>query len=135
MYNALDYFSSGPSIMSISSGDAWYHRRKGMHPAFAPKLVKRTKAVALDKTETWVSERLLIDTPFNAGTEMIIFTISVLCKAAFEYDISHEESKEILMAMRDTMEEFSIKTMINPFRRLEAWMLPERQHAFSQAKN
>lgn len=52
MYKAVDVFISDPNSVSISGklGDSWYcHRRKGVNPTFAPKVVKRMNQVALEK--------------------------------------------------------------------------------------
>lgn len=139
IYKAVDSMTSGPNIVTISGGDAWHHRRKSINPAFAPKLVKRMNAVAVEKADTWVEERLLPSiadhgvVSFDPGMEMILLTIAVICQAAFDYAISDEESKDILQAMRDCVEEFSIKTMINPLRQVGTWVLPERRNAFNQA--
>jgi cytochrome P450 len=39
LYNVMDRFSSGPNIVSLQGGDddQWFHRRKGMNPAFAKR--------------------------------------------------------------------------------------------------
>ena len=138
LYSATEYFTSGVSILSIADkGDAWHHRRKGINPAFAPKHIKRMNDVAMEKVETWVKESLRPcvenDRAFDIGVEMILLTVSVICKAAFEYDISDEEGKGLVGAVRDCLDEFTYKSMLNPLRRFGTWVLPDRQHAFQQA--
>ena len=143
MYQTIDQFTSGPNIVTITGnpGDSWYHRRKGINPAFAPKIVKRMNQVALETAEAWITDTLLPlvgsekqqPKAFNVGQEMILLTITVICKAAFDYDISKAESKEVLQAMRKGIAEFSIKTMVNPLRRIGTWCLPDRQEAYQEA--
>ncbi|CAB9515155.1 Psoralen synthase (Fragment) [Seminavis robusta] len=140
MYGAIDEFSSGPNIVTTRGvpGDSWYHRRKAINPAFAPKIVHRMNRVALEKAGKWIADTLaplvgkdnMPPKPFNVGRETILLTIAVICKAAFDYDISDTEREEVRLSMQKGIEEFTIKTMINPLRRVGTWCLPDRREAY-----
>ena len=140
MYQALEALTSGPNIASTAGipGDSWHHRRKGINPAFAPKQVKRMNQIALEKAEAWIQTTLLpivrTNGGFDVGTEMILLTITVICEAALDYNVSEKESREILQAIKVGVEEFTFKSIFNPFRQFATWLLQDRRHAFHEVE-
>ena len=140
LYKAMASFSSGHSISSLSEGDDWFHRRKGVNPAFAPKHVRRMNEVAMQVVTEWAQEKLKPleyseSVSFDVGEEMIDMTLSVICEAAFDYRISADEMASLLVDMRQAWIEFTMKSAMNPLRQFITWLLPERQRAFRSAKN
>lgn len=138
MYRAISHLTGGPNIVSITGrpGDAWHHRRKGLNPAFAPKLVKRMNQVALEKCNQWIAQKLLPcaekGTSFDLGNEMVHLTVGVISKAAFDYEVADTESTAILHAIKEAIEEFGSKALYNPLRC--SWFLKDRRQALLSVK-
>jgi len=137
LYHTLAVFTGEQNIVSLKGGEAWFHRRRSMNPAFAPKHIKRMNEVAMQAAEEWVSEKLAAvvkgqhdEVSVDIGKEMIDITMSVICKAAFDYDITDDEKDEILEEIKLGWAEFTTKTSFNPLRKFFTWFLPDRQRAF-----
>jgi len=138
---AFDSFASGNNLLT-SNGIQWSRRRKSVAPSFTRKHVRRMSEIVVEKTNVWLNESLqkIAGPPgqpgnpsFNVSAETLDLTMGILCKAAFDYDISHEEIVTITDATNTAMTEFGFKTMTNPLRRLFTWALSERREAFAQA--
>ncbi len=91
--------NGGDNILS-SDGTFWQHSRKGMAPAFASHQIKRMNEVVKVQRENYVRSKLdhhaHTGQSFDVGAEMIDLTFSVICEAAFEYDMSPDEKKKFL---------------------------------------
>lgn len=138
LYKAMEPFSSGPNMVSIVGGDDWFHRRKGVAPAFAPKHIKRMNQVVGQVIQEWTADKLgelsyTESVSFDVGREMIDVTISILCRAAFEYNTTAQERASLVDDIKVAWEEFTMKTAFNPLRPLLWFLLPERQRALAAA--
>ena len=133
VYGPINVFAGHENIVSVD-GAAWLHRRKAINPAFAPKHIKRMNQVAVQAAEQWIAAKLEQmegnQVTFDVGKEMVETTMSVICKAAFDYDIDDEERQLVLQEIKLAFAEFTMKTVVNPLRFLATRFLPERQRAF-----
>lgn len=133
LYQGFDA-SSGAQNLFSSNGAFWHARRKGVAPAFSSAHVKRMNSIAVSKTDEWIRDRLrpLIEEgkSFDIGDEMIDLLLCAITQTAFEYKISPQEvamfKKEFELATR----EFTMKTQLNPLRKVFGFLIPERRRAF-----
>jgi cytochrome P450 len=100
--------NGGDDILT-SSGAFWKHSRKGIAAAFSSNHIKRMNEVVIQKTEEFVRQKL--DTiagsgkAFDVGEEMIDLTLSIVCDAAFEYQMTPQDKELFLTELGITMQE------------------------------
>eukprot|EP01083_Nonionella_stella_P126830 384137_1 len=89
-YKFYRMLHDGGDDIFTSEGPFWMHSRKGMAPAFTSAHIRRMNEVVVERVKHFIDERL--DTfastgqSFDIGPEMLNLTLSIICKAAFEYD-------------------------------------------------
>mmetsp|Transcript_28924 Transcript_28924/g.78366 ORF Transcript_28924/g.78366 Transcript_28924/m.78366 type:complete len:578 (+) Transcript_28924:96-1829(+) len=109
----------GPNIIT-SEGPQWKKSRKAVSPAFLKKHLDRMHHICREETEDWINNRLkrLIekDKDFDIGKEMMRLTLSILCKAAFDYDIEPNETAAIAGELEIVSKEFGYDEMNRPMR-------------------
>lgn len=140
LYSAIARFSSGDNLLNLHGGPNWFHRRKGINPAFAPKQIKVMNQIALQVAQAWEESKLLPKnngdvTTFDVGKEMVDITVSVICQSALNYETTREKREWLLKELTTAWVEFTMKDAFNPLRRFGTWVLPERQRAFGATQN
>lgn len=143
VYAPVIHLASGPSVGSLAGrlGDSWHHRRQALNLAFAPKLVKQMNQVALNTANRWLAQTILppldagsFSVSFDVGKEMVRLSFRVICRAALDYHVPDAECEDLLGAIAATAEEFLVKSMINPLRKLATPFLAKRQEGFKGAE-
>jgi len=109
----------GPNI-ATSEGPLWKKSRKAICPAFMKKYIDRMHHICRDETEDWVNNRLKRfidkDTDFDIGREMMRLTMSIICKAAFDYETETVEASAIASELEIVSKEFGFDEMDRPVR-------------------
>jgi len=100
--------------------------------------------VALDKTEQWIQNTLLLASNdnnnsgsgvvFDASSEMIGIVLSALIETAFEYTLSKSEIESFTEDLNYALIEFTRKSA-NPIRRWLGRIIPERRRAYEAVSN
>jgi len=138
LYGVLDGITLGYKSIVTTNGEFWHSRRKGIAPAFSSKHIKRMNEVASEKVEAWISTRLAKfvenDEAFDVAEEMLSITLSAICETAFEYKMTNEEIKEYLHELDIGLEEFALKSTMNPFRQVFSIFFRGRRRAHLAAK-
>jgi cytochrome P450 len=139
IYRSMDNATNGhPSIISLN-GEPWAARRKSTAPAFSSNHIRRMNRVAVEKTESWIKEKLhpMVEEgkSFDVAKEMIGITLSAICETAFEYDMPDEEKSLFISELNLVFREFVFKTAMNPLRRVFGLFLTDRRRAFQASKN
>jgi cytochrome P450 len=105
----LRLLHDGGDDVLTSDGAFWKHSRKGMSPAFSSKNIKRMNAVVVQKVEEFMKDTLddcvRNGNSFDVGKTLVDLTISVISKAAFEYEMCPEERKMFLVELRIVKQE------------------------------
>jgi len=108
-----------PNIIS-SEGPQWKKSRKAVSPAFLKKHLDRMHHICREETEEWINNKLKRfidkDKDFDVGKEMMRLTLSILCKAAFDYDIEEKETAAISGELEIVSKEFGFDEMNRPLR-------------------
>ena len=144
-YKLLRHISgSRYTMLTMSMSHAWYMKRKAASPAFSSNHVKRMTKVALDKTEQWIQNTLLVanddnnksgsSVVFDASNEMIGIVLSALIETAFEYTLSKTEIESFTEDLNYALIEFTRKSA-NPIRRWLGRLIPERRRAYEAVAN
>ena len=109
----------GPNILT-SEGPHWKKSRKAVSPAFMKKHLDRMHHICREETEDWINNRLKRfndkDKDFDIGKEMMRLTLSILCKAAFDYDMEPNETSAIASELEIVSKEFGFDEMNRPLR-------------------
>ena len=109
----------GPNIVT-SEGPQWKKSRKAVSPAFLKKHLDRMHHICREETEDWISNKLKRyidkDKDFDIGKDMVRLTLSILCKAAFDYDIEPKETAAIGAELEIVSNEFGFEEMNCPLR-------------------
>jgi len=145
-YKFLRHISgSRYTMLTMSMSHAWYMKRKAASPAFSSNHVKRMTKVALDKTEQWIQNTLLLannnnnyssnsSVVFDASNEMIGIVLSALIETAFEYTLSKSEIESFTEDLNYALIEFTRKSA-NPIRRWLGRLIPDRRRAYEAVNN
>jgi len=138
IYGSLDLVTGNTKSLFTTEGKCWHSRRKGVASAFSSKHVKRMNAVAVEKAEDWIKNKLVPmfekGEAFDVGKEMIGITLDAIAETAFEYTLSEDEKSMFLHELELCLREFAEKSFANPFRGLVGLLLPERRRAFVGGK-
>jgi len=109
----------GPNILT-SEGPQWKKSRKAVSPAFTKKHLDRMHHICREKTEDWISNKLKRfidkDKDFDIGKEMVLLTLSILCKAAFDYEIEPKETEAIGSELGIVSREYAFDELNRPLR-------------------
>ena len=108
-----------PNILT-SEGPQWKKSRKAVSPAFMKKHLDRMHHICREETEDWINNKLKRfmdkDVDFNIGTEMVLLTLSILCRSAFDYEMKPKELKAIGAELSIASKEFAFNELNRPFR-------------------
>jgi cytochrome P450 len=109
----------GPNIVT-SEGPQWKRSRKAVSPAFMKKHLDRMHHICREETEDWINNKLKRfvdkDKDFDIGKEMMRLTLSILCKAAFDYEMDPKENSAIAAELAIVSKEFGFDEMNRPMR-------------------
>ncbi len=110
----------GPNILT-SEGPHWKKSRKAVSPAFMKKHIDRMHHICREETEDWINNRLKRfndkNKDFDIGKEMMRLTLSILCKAAFDYEMEEPvETAAIAAELEIVSKEFGFDEMNRPMR-------------------
>lgn len=109
----------GPNIVT-SEGPHWKKSRKAVSPAFMKKHLDRMHHICREETEDWINKKLKRfidkDKDFDIGKEMMRLTLSIMCKAAFDYEIEPKETAAIAAELEIVSKEFGFDEMNRPLR-------------------
>lgn len=112
-----------------SEGLAWKHSRKGVAPAFASQHITRMTSIAVQMTEEWMETRLerfaASGESFDVCKEMLHLTLSIISKAAFNYEFTPDEKELFLSDIKFSLKE-RLKFRI-PFRKRLGMFIPAVQ--------
>jgi cytochrome P450 len=121
MYRSIAAIAGGPNIVT-SEGIHWKLSRKCLTPAFMKAHLDRMHRICKDQTEEWIDSRLeqaiRADESFDVGEECMFLTISIICRAAFEYRIKDAEAKELMVDLEAISQDFGVDDIQNPLRML-----------------
>lgn len=127
--------TAGTTQFFTSNGYRFYHARKAMAPAFANNHIKRMDKVTIAKTEEWIQNRLQgfveRQEEIDINKEMVDLTLSVILKAAFEYDMSPEEQEQLMECVYTTLKTFIFP---NPFKMAVWFLFPSIWNAHQKAR-
>lgn len=104
--------------------------RKGIAPAFSSKEIRRMNSICTRHVQQWMQSTLdpLIEKNgglFDPSIEMIAMTFNAIMESAFEYHPSEEERDAFLHNLEETLREFCLKRLANPFRKHVGFLIPE----------
>jgi len=129
VYSAFDSVTRGRSIIT-AKGSFWTHSRKNISRAFTTKHTNRMNQEALSKTKSWIEHKLqpMIDLgeSFDIGKEMIELTLSIVIKAACDYEMNNQEASAYIHELELAIDD-SLKTAVNPLRRFLTPFLQDRR--------
>jgi cytochrome P450 len=98
----------------------WKHARKATAPAFSSSHIRRMNQVCKDKLEDWIQRRLRVfcqnDQAFDPAEEMLLLSLSIICEAAFEYDMKEDEAKFFVRELDLIIKECVLRQSSNPIR-------------------
>jgi len=126
-----------PTMFTTSHlGKLWHAKRKACSPAFSSNHIKRMNKVALEKTESWIKDTLLMEydsqsqSSFDVSQEMIGIVLSALSETAFEYTLSDDEKQMFGHELGLALVEFARKSPVLPLRStFLGWFIPKRRRA------
>lgn len=108
LYDVYKFLHDGGDDLFTSEGEYWAHSRKSSNHAFSSHHMKRMHEVVTRETKQCMENLRLYaekNQPFDVGLEMIDLTFSIICNAAFQYEISAEEKKmfssELSLVLRE----------------------------------
>lgn len=100
VYKYYKILHDGGDDIFTSEGSFWRHSRKGMAPAFTSAHIRRMNETVVERVEDFIDKRLntfaRTGESFDIGNELVSLTLSIICKAAFDYEITHEEESYFL---------------------------------------
>lgn len=121
MYLSVATIAGGPNIVT-SEGIHWKLSRKCLSPAFMKAHLDRMHRVCKDQTEEWIENRLEraieADESFDIGEECMHLTISIICRAAFEYRIRDSEATALMADLAAVSQDIAVDEIQNPFRKI-----------------
>jgi cytochrome P450 len=131
-YASIGSIAGGPNIVT-SEGHHWKFSRKGVEPVFGKKHINRMHQVCKDRTEEWIQRKLEptieADEPFDLSKELVYLTMSIICKAAFDYKIKEKEAETLVEEFDIVMKEFAFNQVNNPLRATFGLLLPSVRRA------
>jgi cytochrome P450 len=131
-YASIASIGGGPNIVT-SEGHNWKISRKGVAPAFVKEHLDRMHQVCKDRTEDWIQTKLEpsidADESFDLSKELVHLTLSIICKAAFEYKIKKKEAETLVEEFDIVMREFAFNEVNNPLRNPFGIFLPSVRRA------
>lgn len=98
-YSRSENLHDGGTNFFSQNGERWSHAHKAIATAFSSQHIRRMTHVISEKTQTLeqkLETKSQEGTSFDVGKEMIHLTLSVICSAAFEYDMSTAEEEEFI---------------------------------------
>ena len=121
MYSSIAAIAGGPNIVT-SEGLHWKLSRKCLSSAFVKSHLDRMHRVCKDQTEAWIEDRLepaiRSKDSFDIGEECMFLTISIICRAAFEYRIKDAEAKGLIKDLETVTKDCAIDEIRNPIRKI-----------------
>ena len=135
-YNHLKILHGDGDDIFTSNGDFPYHSRKGMMPAFSPKMIKQRGEIINKAIDEFIIHRLdqlssadvsSSTLSFDPSREMIKLTIDIICKAAFQYEMSDTEAESLYKNLEVTVKEFRMQVI--PLRLRLARFIPNARRA------
>lgn len=109
----------GPNILT-SEGQQWKKSRKAISPAFLKRNLDRMHRICREETENWINNKLKRfidkDKDFDVGREMVHLTLSILCKAAFDYEMKAKEKESIGKELKIISKEYSFNELHRPMK-------------------
>ncbi len=118
-FASIGSVAGGPNILT-SSGPHWKMSRKAVAPAFMKKHLDRMHHICREETEDWINNRLKRfndkGKDFDIGKEMMRLTLSIVCKAAFDYEMEPIETGAIAAELDIVAKEFGYDEMNRPLR-------------------
>lgn len=135
IYADYDRVTGDMKSIFTENGIRWKHPRKCISRAFSSNHVKRMDRICAQKLDIWIKETLepLVEKEesFDVPTEMVQLTLSILCEAAFEYDISEKERDAFIHNLEIAFKEF---IFADPIRKTFPFLFPQVRRA-KQAAN
>jgi len=135
-YKSYKMLHDGGDDIFTSEGPFWMHSRKGMAPAFTSAHIHRMNEVVVEKVKDFIDKRLDYFASnghsFDIGPELLNLTLSIICKAAFEYDIMHGEESYLIEEFHSLEE---IKKARVPFRWRFGRFIPAVRRGREAGKN
>jgi len=114
-----------------SEGPKWKHSRKAIASAFSSKHVNRMNTVVKEKTDIWVTNKLIVKIengePIDVASEMLHLTLCSICEAAFQYSITDNEAENFLKELHLALMEAAAADM--PFRKYISRFLSSSRRA------
>eukprot|EP00980_Cylindrotheca_fusiformis_P018587 scaffold6159_cov207-Cylindrotheca_fusiformis.AAC.5 len=113
MYSSIASLVFSRSNILTSEGKRWKHARKGISPAVAKAHIDRMHKICREKTEEWIHQKL--EPLIQAGSsvdvchEFLFLTLSIICKAAFEYRIKDDENLRLIADLEIATREFAFE--------------------------
>mmetsp|Transcript_2665 Transcript_2665/g.3561 ORF Transcript_2665/g.3561 Transcript_2665/m.3561 type:complete len:490 (+) Transcript_2665:208-1677(+) len=136
-YHAFRLMHDGGDDIFTSDGMYWKHSRKGMAPAFSSNHIRRMNEVVVEKTEEFIQSRLndfvKSGESFDLCDEMMSLTLVIICKAAFEYEMSSNEQEYFVHELELALTEVQKASI--PFRWRLGSFIPTVQRARQAGKN
>jgi cytochrome P450 len=131
IYNDILKSTTCDKVNFISAnGQRWKHVRKSTSTAFTPANIKKmVKAISII-VDTWIDDVLKPSIEKNKGInileEMNKITATVICKIAFDYDISDKERNAFLDDLLTCWTEFGVNASDSIVKQLSStkWMFP-----------
>jgi len=123
--------------MFSSEGFRWKHVRKSVAHAFAPNHIRRMAQVSMKKTTDFMTLKLdlIVDNKdsFDLCYEMLSLTFSIICEAAFEYDVNREEMDQFLKDVNNMFKGRKYRSL--PFRNILGSFVPGFRAAQKSAQS
>ena len=132
LYASNASIAGGPNIV-ISDGHHWMTSRTGVAPALLKTHLDRLHKVCKEATENWIQRKLepFIDDgrAFDFCSEFLLLTISIICKAAFEYKVKDVDARMLVKEFQVIALEFARNGVKNPLRTWFGIFLPSVRRA------
>jgi cytochrome P450 len=139
-YNPFNQITgSKASIFSSMASDYHTMVRKSTSLAFSNKEVARMDEISNAAINEWIAETAIplanTGKSFDPAEEMPVVVMKIICKAAFEYDITEEEHEEFLTCMDKCLREYLFKQATNPLRKPFGLLIEDVRDAQHASKN
>eukprot|EP00934_Nitzschia_sp_Nitz4_P007978 Nitzschia sp. Nitz4//scaffold64_size103689//13339//14532//NITZ4_004421-RA/size103689-exonerate_protein2genome-gene-0.0-mRNA-1//1//CDS//3329556085//7968//frame0 len=122
---------AGGSNIRSSDGVHWKLSRKAMNPAFLQTNLDRFHQTCRDQTESWIEHTLTpaihSNQPFDVSQESLKLTLSIVCRAAFEYEIDDDEIQRVLQDLECVSEKCHFQELYRPFSDIGKFLLKQRR--------
>lgn len=132
MYASMASLAGGPNVFT-SEGVHWKLSRKALTPAFMKSHLDRMHRVCKDQTESWIENKLetCIENgeSFDIGEECMQLTLSIICRAAFEYRIKEKEAQGLMKDLAAVSQDLAVADIQSPLRKFLGIGLPSVREA------